>query len=251
MKKQYLLLLVLLSLSTGLFAQTPSTNVQQPAGSGQGVEAVNGKWTVGVSAAAALNVHESGLAYMKNYSYIPQLGVSYGVDVRYQPFKWLWLRTGIYRTPKNYVLNQADTIYFNNSPLEIARGELARNMYLNVPFMADLSIGKKVRYHLFLGGYVGYWYGGSRMGSAMPLMLASGSAIYDEHYAFDKRCDNRFEAGLNYGLGLSIPCFSHFGIDVNMLWYYGLTDMQKNTTRQHIPHYNTTFLLQAGITYTL
>ena len=248
MKKHYFLLMALLSLSMGLIAQTPNAKDQNQPAAGQ-ADAATGKWAIGISAAPTINTHVSSLAYMKNYTYVPQLSMSYGVDVRYQPYKWLGVRTGIYRIPKNYVLNQSDTIKMGDNPLEFARGELSRNMYVNVPFMADLSVGKKVRYHLFLGGYVGYWYGGSIMGSAMPLMLTSESSIYEGDYVFDSRRDNRFEAGINYGLGLSIPCFSHFGIDVNMLWYYGLTDMQKNTTRQHIPHYNTTFLLQAGITY--
>lgn len=251
MKKNYLLLLTLLAVSTGLSAQTSNTNVNKKSGDATASETINGKWTIGVDVGATVTNHDASTAYMKTYSYVPQLGTSFGVDVRYQPYKWLAFRTGIHRIAKNYAFVQVDSININNVIEVAGRGELAKNWYLDVPFMADLSIGNKVRYHLFLGGYVGYWYGGSRNGNAQPLMTDRAMYLYDESYTFDKARDNRFEAGLAYGLGLSIPCSAHFGIDVNMHMYYGLTDTQKNNTRQHIPHYNTTFLLQVGATYTL
>ena len=251
MKKNFLLLLTFLAFGFGLAAQTSTPQVQQTQGEESDAFSPVGRWTLGVDAGLVLNRLDAGTAYMKNYSYMPRLNFSYGLHVRYQPYKWLALRTGLYYIPKDYVLMQVDSITIDDKIEDFARGEMAQNGYLNVPFMADLSIGKKVRYQLFLGGYMGYWLNGSRSGGALPLMSVRDSYEYSEPYTFDKSRDNRFDAGLTYGLGISIPCSKRVGIDVNMHWYYGLTDLQKRLSRQHNPQYYTSFLLLVGATYTL
>ena len=183
---------------------------------------------------------------MKSLSYGSFIGGSYGVNVRYNPYRWLSFRVGAQRVAKNYSVTRTLPGEDGETP---TYGSLIYNTFWDVPVWADLSIGRKVRWHLFLGAYVGFWSKSSVKGTALPLSTVDLDLSFNESYTFDNTRDNRFDAGLNYGLGLSIPCSQHFGIDVEALWYYGLTDLQKPYMRELNPMYNTTILLQVGANY--
>lgn len=245
-KKNFFVLTILVSLAACAFAQsvetTPSNESGQPVNS-----TLERKWSVGIDLAGTANIPATDVAFMTHMSYIPRIGLSYGAHVGYQPFKWLGFRTGLYSIAKNYLITRTTTI----NDVEFGSASMMLNTYLNVPFMADLSIGRKVRYHLFLGAYAGYWYKAKLIGSSQVVTIVDEGVLYNQDYEFNSTRDNRFDAGLNYGLGLSIPFSQRVGFNVEMLWYYGLTDIHKVYMREHSPFYNTTFLLQVGATFNL
>ena len=100
----------------------------------------------------------------------------------------------------------------------------------------------------FLGGYLGYWINGHIIGSEIPFLSLNDEGVNND-YEFDSRRDNRFEAGLAYGLGLAIPLSNRLEMDIDLITHYGLTDMQKKYMRQQNPRYNTTTMLQLGLAY--
>lgn len=245
MKKNFFVLIVLLTMASCVIAQ-PSESNRTTVSSNSPEIAQCSKWTFGLQAGATLNSPAAGSAYT-NISYDPFVGISYGLSVRYTPFKWLAVRTGINRIAKNYFFSRNNIMGIEGA----SYGTMVRNTFFDVPLMADLSIGKKVRYHLFLGAYVGFWGKSAMEGEAIPVENVGEVSRFNEQYTFNSIRDNRFDAGLNYGLGISIPCSQRIGIDVDMLWYYGLTDLQKPYMTQLNPIYNTTFLLQVAATYKL
>ena len=244
MKKFYTFLLLALC-AGGMAAQQESGGLSGQSGQ-DGVEAVpfNPKWAVGVGLSANFNFHDGGTAFMKDVEYNPFMGAGFSINATYRLYKWLAFRTGAIIMMKNY--QWSNTVVINENSVTLTTLNL--NNYVNFPVMADLSIGKKVRWHLFLGAYAGYWSRGHRLGVAIPLIVVD-EAIVDEEYAFDSRRDNRFDAGLVYGIGMSIPCSKRIEIDIEALTHYGLTDVQKKYMRQQNARYNTTTMLQLGVAY--
>ena len=205
------------------------------------------RWSIGAGIGLNINVPDVETAYMTNVVYNPSFGLGANLSVAYQPYKWLAVRSGIHFVPKNYT-------YLHSITVENQEGSLGSNTncnYLDVPVMADFSIGGKVRWHLFLGGYVGYWLNGNRNGAAIPLGNRNDDGSFAENYVFNSTRDNRFDAGIIYGTGLGIACSRVVDINIDLLNLYGLTDVQKNYMMQLNPHYNTTFVLQAGVTINL
>lgn len=238
MRKTILFLAILAICGGSAFSQTtePTTNnTDNP---------TNSQWTIGAAVGVTLNVHDAGVGYMKAFSYTPYFGIGADLKVRYNVTNWLACRSGFYIMGKNYVLmhEKVDNID--------AYGTLAANNYIGIPLMADISIGNKVKWNFLLGGYAGYWASARRKGTSIPILEAEGHEMLTEHdYQFNSVRDNRFDAGIVAGVGLAIPCSSKIDIDVEMLYYHGLTDVQKVYMREHNPRYNSTVDLNVGVSY--
>ena len=248
MKHKYFLFLAFLIGAGCLSAQNVNASVAAPVdGDTDPLVTTFPQWAVGATIFADINSPSVGVAYMKDVTYGPQLGWGYAPNVAYRPNKWFAVRSGLYMMDKNYsflhTLNMME-----DSP---TTGTNIKCKYLDMPLMVDFSVGRKVRWHLFLGGYVGYWMSGRRSGSAIPLSVSEYSGLVDEDYPFNSIRDNRFDAGLIYGPGMSIACSRFVDINIELLFFYGLTDVQKDYMMQLNPHYNTTTLLQAGVTFNL
>lgn len=245
MKHRIIIFAVLLLAGGCLSAQnTESTAIPDNNGS---TTASFSKWSVGATVGVDINVPIVGVAYMTDVEYGPRLGFGYGLNVAYRPFKWLAIRSGLNLLDKDYAFTHTISLGENQATLV----NLTSCKYLDLPVMADFSVGKKVRWHLLFGGYIGYWLSGSRMGNTIPLMIVNDPGLVTEDYPFNSVRDNRFDAGLIYGPAMSIACSRVVDINIELLFFHGLTDVQKNYMMQLNPHYNTTTLLQAGVTFNL
>lgn len=246
--KQITIFLATLLLVVGSLSAQVATASPQPAN--DSVSHLNPtfpQWSIGAAVGLDLNVPVAGVAYMNEVSYVPQFGFGFALSVAYRPCKWFAVRSGLNLMDKNYFYMHKVTLDENDGTL----GTLTSCKYLDLPVMADFSIGKKVRWHFLLGGYVGYWLSGHRMGTSFPLLNVDFSGFVDEPYPFNSVRDNRFDAGLIYGPALSITCSRRVDINIELLFLHGLTDVQKNYMMQLNPHYNTTALLQTGVTFKL
>ena len=205
-------------------------------------------WSVGAGIGLNLNIPDVEMAYMTDAVYDPAFGLGGSLDVAYRPFTWLAVHSGIHFIPKNYT-------YLHTATVGDQTGAVGVNSttcnYLDVPLMADLSIGRKVKWHLFFGGYIGFWLNGKRSGATIPLLNSDNDASFSEDYVFNSTRDNRFDAGVIFGTGLSIACSRVVDINIGFLNLYGVTDVQKNYMMQLNPHYNTTIVLQAGVSFNL
>lgn len=133
------------------------------------------------------------------------------------------------------------------------------NHYLSVPVYARFSFGgKKVRGFLDAGGYVGGWLASRRQGIEFTQFgtnqgVGTGTIYYpyDEAYGFDTRRDNRFEGGLLLGIGIEYKITSLIAVQLEGRYCYSLSDMQKNYMTDQAPRYLNSFLIQAGVAFSL
>ncbi len=168
-----------------------------------------------------------------------------GVPLGYKITDWFSVYAELSAVQKNYRFTRTE---FYPGPMSYYHN--VRNTYMQLPVMARFSFGgKNLRGFCALGGFVGFWAGSHIKGlnfdsDDMPYK-------YDEKFSFDKRRDNRVEAGLTAGAGLEYNLKNFCTFVVEGRFYYGLTDLQKNYMLQQIPRYNSTVVVQAGVHFNI
>lgn len=207
-----------------------------------------GRWSVGVFGGMDNNTHVVNVGYASDMKYTSMGGTTAGLSAGYHPTGWLTLRGDVAWVQKNYRLDR-DSYYVSFVYTE------STNNYLLVPVAAEISFGRTFRVAAHMGAYAGYWLTGKRQGQSLSVSyLVSGNeedTFFDEDYQFDETRDNRFDAGLDFGFGLRMAFAKKIDVSVDMHWYYGLTDVQKNYMTNLNPRYNTTRAIQVGISYWL
>lgn len=207
------------------------------------------QWKVGINAGYAYNRYCIDTQYAYDFNYKGRDGLTIGIPVEYGILDWFAVRADLIYLQKGYKMTR---LY-----LEDCRDR--RDHYLSLPVMARFSFGsEKLRGFLHAGGYVGYWADSRVKGRELSHTilldkLLNGENIffpYDHKYAFNSKRDNRFDAGLAGGIGMSYRILPHIEIEAEGRCYYALTSITKDYmkhTKQ--PQYNTTFTLQAGVKY--
>ena len=74
---------------------------------------------------------------------------------------------------------------------------------------------------------------------------------YNEKYAFNTTRDKRLELGVLAGAGLSYQLNETYRVFAEATYYDGLTDLQKNYQQGLVPKYNTSYVFNIGILYTI
>lgn len=175
-------------------------------------------------------------------------GFTAGIRAAYHLTGWMALRADVAMVQKNYRLdrdaNMVSFVYTEST-----------NNYLSVPVVAEFSLGRQFRLCGIIGGYAGYWLSGHRTGQSLSVTyLVTGDmddTFFDEDYTFNDTRDNRFDAGVVYGVALHLTVVKKLDINAELRWYYGLTDVQKQYMHNLNPRYNTTRALQFGLSYWL
>ena len=205
------------------------------------------RWTLGAVGGLARNHHVIDMSYQNELKYDDYTnGYTAGVRASFQFFPWIALRADVVLIQKNY-----NFVHAVNTPnYSFSVNTATKNSYLNVPLMIDLSVGRKVKVHGMAGGYAGYWLKSHRSGVSYPITDVNTDKTFDEDVPFNEVRDNRFDAGFVWGAGVSAE-ISRFELEVDVRWYYGVTDIQKNYMRHLNPRYNTTLVFQGGISYKL
>lgn len=239
MKKPIILLILLATMASASAQVSSETETIQTAPT-----SLSG-WSFGVQALYSINVLEADVAYQENVRYVAGDGLGFSLNATYNVQPWLAFRGAIEAMPKNYVRYGAYDATTNVAGLMTQ----AKNMYLNIPVVADFSIGGKLRFHARLGGYMGYWLTGRRQGISIPLTSVDPISEFDVPYEFDSRRDNRFDAGITSALAFSALCFNRIDLELALRLDYSLTDVQKQYTKYIHPRYNTTVLLTLGAAY--
>lgn len=171
------------------------------------------------------------------YSY---RGLNVEARVGYQFNEWFGIRTGLALISKNY----ATKLNVSYNDVEGKYSTFYQNQYLQLPLMADFSIGgEAVRIHVMAGGYAGYWISQYRDGY---IYKANDARPYTGwSYMFVDGYDNRFDAGLAGGVGLTMrvaPCWQlHFEGN----YYHGLISTAKSPSKT----FHRTWTFGMGVTY--
>ena len=248
MKKKILLLFTIVAAMGSALAQDvdPSKMVDTP------IFPHKLHWSFGVLGGYDQNYHIVDMSYMSGMKYDAYTpGRTFGLQVGYSPAKWLTFRLDAVMIQKNY--NMVHVFQYYN--MRYSMTNLATNEYVNVPLVAMLNVGKKVRLHAFGGGYVGYWLSGHRSGQSYSMSYSitgdESTNVFDQDYEFSEVRDNRRDAGFTWGAGLSGIIAKHFELGAEVRWYYGILDIQNDYMRNLSPRYNTTFVIQGGVCYWL
>ena len=205
-------------------------------------------WGAGVFGGFANNSHIINVLYATDMKYTNGDGYSAGISLAYRTSSWLTLHADIALLQKNYRLDR------DNRFLSFVYTE-ATNNYLSVPLMAELSIGKVFRVCGMVGGYMGYWLSGHRQGQSLTVTYLitnnEKDTFFDEDYTFNEERDNRFDAGIIFGGAIRCAIAHKIDLSAELRWYYGLTDIQRQYMTNLNPRYNTTRVIQFGVSYWL
>lgn len=187
------------------------------------------------------NTHVVDMLYARDMHFHPLSGKSALVGIQWHMKGWLSLRCEVAYVQKNYMMYREGYKVHNMQTKTM-------NDYLSVPLLAQLSIGNDFRAFVNLGGYGGYWLKSHRSGFTMSMNnIIYGETTadeFDEDVVFDETKDNRFDAGLAYGAGLSATIAKKIDLSFEARCYYGLTDIQKQYMDFLNPRYNTTWMFQ-------
>ena len=171
------------------------------------------------------------------YSY---RGLNLEARVGYQFNEWFGIRSGLGLVSKNY----ATKLNVEYNGVSEKYQTYHQNQYLQLPVMADFSIGgEAVRIHLFAGGYAGYWISQYRDGY---IYRAGDPQPYTGWtYKFVDGYDNRFDAGLAGGLGLTMKVAPAWQLHFEGNYYHGLISTAKSPSKT----FNRTWTFGMGATY--
>lgn len=210
------------------------------------------QWKVGATAGYDYNHYSIDTQYAYDLNFNNRGGATVGVLGEYGFKDWFGLRAELVYLQKGHKM---DRLYNETS-------QQRRDHYLEFPIMARFSFGsQKIRGFLHAGGYVGYWMTSHVKGVERSLTYNPDKQIeyeeepneiysYKKSYVFDSRRDNRFDAGLLGGIGVSYRVLPQLEVEVEGRCYYSLT----STTKDYMeyskqPRYNTTVAIQTGVKY--
>lgn len=241
MKKPLLLILTLLVLGA------VSSHAQSDTSSKKSIPI---RWSLGICGGWAQNHHVIDMAYQTDIQYDKTAsGYTAGLQSYCHFSNWFALRADLVWVQKNY--NMTHNINYYSIRENVSTQ--TTNDYLSVPLVAVFSVGKAFRLQAFGGGYVGYWLRSHRKGQSYSMTYSmydeKESNTFDEDMEFSQVRDNRFDAGLTWGAGLSGVIAKKIEIGAEIRWYYGLTDIQKQYMKNLNPRYNTTMVIQGGVGY--
>lgn len=196
-------------------------------------------WYVGLLLGGSNN--NMAIDYARNNgTWYSDRGINIEARAGYQFNQWFGIRSGLQLISKNYITD-LEVKYLDNK--DVYR-TYYNDMYLQLPLMADLSIGgEDVRIHFMAGGYAGYWLSQWRHGY---VYVAGDPRPYTgDAYSFVEGYDNRFDAGLAGGLGLNLRVSPAWQLQFEGNYYHGLVSVAKTPYKL----YNRAWTFGMGVTY--
>ena len=167
-------------------------------------------------------------------------GVNFEVVAGYQFNQWFGIRSGLGVLTKNYITD----LEINYIDISDEYRTYYRDVYLQLPLMADLSVGgEDVRIHFRFGGYAAYWLSQWRHGYVF--VADDPRPFVGDAYHFVEGYDNRFDAGLAGGLGLGLRVSPAWQLHFEGNYYHGLISTAKSPYKT----YNRTWTFGMGATY--
>lgn len=204
----------------------------------------NAQWAVGLRSGWTSTTISRYDAGRMDESDSPLGGFEAGIQGRYTVNSWLAIRANVslmqrsHRMDRN--LNYLDPVYTEH-----------RNAYLMLPVMADFSFGGTcLRGHMLAGAYAGYWLQDHRKGTTYWM---TDYYVYFEPFDEQRQftdSDNRLNAGLSFGAGLSYS-LGRWELGLEALYLYDLSSHHLGYANLADPRYLNTLSLNLNIIYNL
>ncbi len=223
--------------------------------------AAHAQWRLGVTAGADLDCYTQENTYAYDRVLTPGWGGTMGITAQYNFLDWLGLRLDWTMAQRNY------TSRFYLREWTDLNGDTQHeqyrytNTYHLLPLTLSFSFGgEHVRGYADIVGYAGHWTSGkytAQMQDEYHRQWLEGlqtvgydTYVVEESYAFDKRRDRRFDAGLVGRIGITYTTPVRLFLALEGVCYYGLVN-NHITGSEHYqqPGYHTTAALQIAIGY--
>ena len=202
-----------------------------------------GQWAVGVHGGVNSTSISRSHADRVDETYGNLFGFDFGINGKYAVGTWLAIRADLSLIQRNHRLqrhlNYISPVYTDHL-----------NTYVMLPVMADFSFGgQKLRGHLLLGGFCGYWLKQRVKG------ITYGMTDYEvffndfnEQRSFTRE-DRRFNAGLTTGMALSYSLNENIDLNLDTLLYYDLASHRIGYANLQDYRYLNTCSLTLGFSY--
>lgn len=183
------------------------------------------QWRIGVTGGVDYNICTSNEHYLTDLYNKGEWGLAFGVACQYDIKDWQWCHSKIgMRAEVNYVDRNIRTLKGHYETITITK----YRSYLQLPIMANYSLGnEKIRAFINVGGYCGWKIRGE---------------VDEWHRIFD--------IGGIGGLGAEYN-LKHLTFQAEARCYASGRSDTKSDRRFETPHYNTTFVFQLALFYTL
>lgn len=203
------------------------------------------QWSIGLRggwSSTSISRYDGG---RMDESHAPLGGVAFGLQGSYAFNSWLSVRAGLSYMQRSHRMDR------NLDYLEPVYTEHLNN-YLMLPVMADFSFGgERLRGHMLVGGYGGYWLSERRKGTTYWM---TDYYVYFEDFDEKREMtdeDVRLTAGVALGAGLSYSLFDKWEVGVDAIYYYDLTSHHKGYAPLADPRYLNTLSVNLNINYKL
>lgn len=196
-------------------------------------------WYVGLMLGGSSNTMQVKNA-MWSGTWYSQRGLNVEARAGYQFNEWFGIRSGLGLVSKNY----STDLQVDFSGATDSYQTYHQNQYIQLPVMADLSIGgETLRIHFMAGCYAAFWASQYRDGY---IYVANDSRPYTGWtYRFVEGYDYRFDAGLAGGLGLTMQVTPNWQLHFEGNYYHGLL----STAQKPYKTFNRTWTFGMGLTY--
>lgn len=201
------------------------------------------QWAVGVHGGVNSTSISRSHADRIDETYGNLLGYDFGINGKYAINNWLAIRADLSLMQRNHRLqrhlNYISPVYTDHL-----------NTYVTLPVMADFSFGgQKLRGHLLLGGFCGYWISQRVKGITYGMTdYAVFFNDFDEQRLFTRE-DRRFNAGLTTGVALSYSLNEYIDFNLDALLYYDLVSHHIGYANLQDYRYLNTCSVTFGISY--
>ena len=192
------------------------------------------QWSVGISVGYDYNMLKYDMQWVERSRYSGYAGQMIEMPVTLRVNEWMNMVCGLSIQEKGYVFDY------------LAEKNNRQDVYVTMPIMMGTSVGgSRVKSFCNIGGYASYWLSSCYKGIA--LMHSSAETFYYKK-DFVRGEDNRIEAGLAMGMGISYDD-SEWKWFLAANYYHALTNQYISPAQIHAPAYNRTITFQVGVMY--
>lgn len=171
-------------------------------------------------------------------------GSSIGGNAKWNTTNWFGIRVQLSYDQMGYALRN---LYLEDSVNGLAKADVRFKLnYLNLPVMAEFTFGKKVKFMLDAGGFVGVLLNSK---ATVNRVLPNGDQSL--WYSFPSTGYKKLNAGLAAGLGIQVPLTSKIALTLNARNDAGLTNISNSSAGYAFSRKTKTFSFLSGISFQL
>ncbi len=171
-------------------------------------------------------------------------GLSIGGNAKWNKTDWFGIRVQLSYEQMGYALRN---LYLEDSVNGLAKADVRLKLnYLNLPVMAEFAFGKKVKFLVDAGGFIGVL-----LSSRATVLRVLPNGTHSFWYSFSSTGYKGLNAGFATGIGTQIPLTSKIALSLNARNYAGLTNTSNSSAGYNFSRKTMTFSFLSGLSFQL